>query len=386
MDTNITCRCGRVIPVAEGQAGSSVLCECGGSVFVPSLSILRAMELVEPHPLPVSYVPRFETITPISNTIQEIIAPTCAHLRAEHGPPSVRHMLVMVALTADALWLQGTWRLRSIKLHGLAVERNGPGHQLGLALGPERGGERLTLTFDTAAEVARWFEKIQACQSKLAARRAGRRSNRPRGRGPRPASAGSTVRGSGSRRVHASLARDGGSRHPASGRTDWRRCDHQLRAHQVPGNGLASPPGHRSRRARRRRRKPQETAMEVVRGGGLGFDTRNAHPARSGGDSWFCRRRALAGQDPLDRSNGRDVLRVDRVGRSVPGSVLRLATRRGCSASGFALARVTAPGRTCRAGRDDGAGPCGDRGPFTRANDLGNRGPSAHDDDGRRPG
>ena len=169
MDTKITCRCGQMIPVAEGQAGSTLVCECGTSVFVPSLSILRAMELDEPSPLPVSYVPRFETIVPVSNTDREIMAPTHVCLRSGHGPASGRPTLVMVGLTADALWLQDTWRLRSIKLRDLAVEHTGHGHQLALAVGPEGDGEKLTLTFDTAAEVERWFEKIQACQSKLTA-------------------------------------------------------------------------------------------------------------------------------------------------------------------------------------------------------------------------
>ena len=72
------------------------------------------------------------------------------------------------------------------------------------------------LTFDTAAEVERWFEKIQACQSKLNPDSPAEDRRHPGGRGPRPAAP---------EVPHVALGRvafmhrsrgDGGPRDPAS--------------------------------------------------------------------------------------------------------------------------------------------------------------------------
>jgi len=75
----------------------------------------------------------------------------------------------MAALTADAVWIQDTWRLRSVALRGSEIERRAGSKELVLTLGPESFGEKLTLTFDSQAEADRWYGKIQACQSKLVA-------------------------------------------------------------------------------------------------------------------------------------------------------------------------------------------------------------------------
>jgi hypothetical protein len=43
------CACGRQLPVLAGAAGSTILCVCGRSVAVPSLSHLRGLpEVVDP--------------------------------------------------------------------------------------------------------------------------------------------------------------------------------------------------------------------------------------------------------------------------------------------------------------------------------------------------
>ena len=67
----------------------------------------------------------------------------------------------MASLTADALWVQDTWRLRSLALHGLDIERRGNSQELVLTPGPEASGEKLTLRFESAAEAQRWYDKIR---------------------------------------------------------------------------------------------------------------------------------------------------------------------------------------------------------------------------------
>jgi hypothetical protein len=42
MPFEITCGCGKIIPVTEGMAGSSIACQCGRAVSVPSLSQMRS--------------------------------------------------------------------------------------------------------------------------------------------------------------------------------------------------------------------------------------------------------------------------------------------------------------------------------------------------------
>jgi tetratricopeptide (TPR) repeat protein len=72
----------------------------------------------------------------------------------------------MIALTADAVWIQETWRLRSMALDGLEIERRRHGEELALTPSREPSGEELTLTFAGAAEGQRWFDKIRGLQSK----------------------------------------------------------------------------------------------------------------------------------------------------------------------------------------------------------------------------
>ena len=73
----------------------------------------------------------------------------------------------MVALTPDALWIQDTVRLRSIALQELEIARPPNGAKLAISPAPPGGGETLTLTFDDATQAKRWYDRIQACQSRL---------------------------------------------------------------------------------------------------------------------------------------------------------------------------------------------------------------------------
>jgi tetratricopeptide (TPR) repeat protein len=68
----------------------------------------------------------------------------------------------MAALTADALWIQDTWRLRRVPLQSLDIVETRPGGtELILTFPAEASAERLTLTFASAAEAGRWGREIQ---------------------------------------------------------------------------------------------------------------------------------------------------------------------------------------------------------------------------------
>jgi hypothetical protein len=69
----------------------------------------------------------------------------------------------MAALTADAVWVQETWRLREIPLSAVAgIEERRHGRELVLALGPGPADEKLGLTFPSAPEAGRWSRELQA--------------------------------------------------------------------------------------------------------------------------------------------------------------------------------------------------------------------------------
>jgi tetratricopeptide (TPR) repeat protein len=70
----------------------------------------------------------------------------------------------MVALTPEAIWVQETWKLRRVPLHGLGIERRRKGRELALTFGPEPLAEKLTLTFASAAEGQRWRREVEARQ------------------------------------------------------------------------------------------------------------------------------------------------------------------------------------------------------------------------------
>jgi tetratricopeptide (TPR) repeat protein len=68
----------------------------------------------------------------------------------------------MAALTPGILWIQDAWRLRSLPLQDFEVERRRNGKELALTPGHDPSGEKLTLTFASAAEGGRWYDQIQA--------------------------------------------------------------------------------------------------------------------------------------------------------------------------------------------------------------------------------
>jgi tetratricopeptide (TPR) repeat protein len=167
MEYEIACRCGKVIPVSDGMAGSSVDCACGETFLVPSLTALQqgtVADVPTPH---VSYLPPPAPTKPVPKPNPEIIAPTQVSLRVENGATPSPRVRGMAALTANGLWIQEIWRLRSVPLHGLEIEGRLNGKELVLKPAPGSAGETLSLTFDTAREGRRWSEEIRSCQSKL---------------------------------------------------------------------------------------------------------------------------------------------------------------------------------------------------------------------------
>ncbi|HZT79631.1 MAG TPA: tetratricopeptide repeat protein [Gemmataceae bacterium] len=73
----------------------------------------------------------------------------------------------MAALTAEALWIQETWRLRCVPLHDLDIQRRRNGKELALTLGLGPAAETLVLTFASAAQGERWGREIEARQRQL---------------------------------------------------------------------------------------------------------------------------------------------------------------------------------------------------------------------------
>ena len=89
-------------------------------------------------------------------------------MRTQRGARADRRTALMASLTGDALWIQDIWRLRCLALQDFSVERRSSRNELGLIpLNPEPSGEKLSLTFTSAAEADRWNDKIQELQSRL---------------------------------------------------------------------------------------------------------------------------------------------------------------------------------------------------------------------------
>ncbi len=66
----VECRCGRSLPVRSGQAGSTIICECGDRVSVPRLADLRKSAGQTPYAA--------NAVTAIRRAINEGTFPGCA--------------------------------------------------------------------------------------------------------------------------------------------------------------------------------------------------------------------------------------------------------------------------------------------------------------------
>jgi tetratricopeptide (TPR) repeat protein len=93
----------------------------------------------------------------------EVFPPTPAALRVVGKSGAGRARQVMAVLTADALWLQDTWRLRHVPLSDPdGVETRAGGKQLVLTFRPEVCNGELRLTFAGADEGRRCHDELQA--------------------------------------------------------------------------------------------------------------------------------------------------------------------------------------------------------------------------------
>ena len=169
MEYEINCPCGKVIPVSEGMAGTWANCECGKTILVPSWFEIRAAEITGEPVLVIPDLQSLEKSAPARQPATVIINPTAATVTTDRGPrsESCRRAQVMAALTADAVWIQDTWRVQSLSLQGLEIEKRGIAVELSRTSGSDGKSEKLTLAFATAAEGQRWYDKIQGCQAKL---------------------------------------------------------------------------------------------------------------------------------------------------------------------------------------------------------------------------
>jgi tetratricopeptide (TPR) repeat protein len=97
----------------------------------------------------------------------ELVAPTPVSLRADRRDDGRRSAPAMIALTADALWIQETWRLRKLPVpavESIGARRNG--EELTLGFGPNPAADTLILRFASAQEGERWKRKLQALRER----------------------------------------------------------------------------------------------------------------------------------------------------------------------------------------------------------------------------
>jgi tetratricopeptide (TPR) repeat protein len=113
-------------------------------------------------------LPPLDETPPGHDLPAEVISPVKGFLRIEDGGQAERPVPVMIALTSEAIWIQGTWRLRSAGLQNLDIDRWRSDRVLALALGPEPSTEKLILTFASAAEGARWYGEFRRRREQLA--------------------------------------------------------------------------------------------------------------------------------------------------------------------------------------------------------------------------
>jgi tetratricopeptide (TPR) repeat protein len=167
MEHQIACTCGNVLSLSEDMAGSTVTCSCGRAVLVPSSSEQPAQAIMKDLPPPVPDLQLAEDTPPKRQLSIGIVSPKQALLRIERGTESRRRAAVMVALTADAVWIQETWGLREVPLRGLVIEMRSSGTVVTLTLGSEPAAEKLTLTFPSAGQAERWYGEAREKQRQL---------------------------------------------------------------------------------------------------------------------------------------------------------------------------------------------------------------------------
>lgn len=166
MGYTVACGCGNAVPVTEGMAGSSVACVCGQSIAVPSLSTLRAQADDGGH----FAVPSSQAavdVLPAPDPHAEVIAPTQADLSVRADGPSARRAPVVIALTSDAVWIQEAWRVRSVPLRDVGVEKLVKARELTLTVPGETSAETWTFAFTGVDDADRWRQELEAQKKQL---------------------------------------------------------------------------------------------------------------------------------------------------------------------------------------------------------------------------
>ena len=166
MERTIICDCGRTTAVQEDVVGP-VVCECGAGLVVPEAGESPPQTIIPAEsPSPESPPPQGERKPP--EVLPEVIAPTAVSVRSGRGTRSKRHKDHMVTLTPEALWIQDVWQVRRLALCDLQVQKGTRHGELVLTLSQaESPGETLTLTFENTADRERWLERTQTWQARL---------------------------------------------------------------------------------------------------------------------------------------------------------------------------------------------------------------------------
>ncbi len=158
MDREVTCPCGLVVQVPDGTPGLSVTCACGQTVCLPEPAVPSDPVL---DPIPV-HLPSFLSAAnrpPELPPVNELVPPALVSVR---GPWSGGAVQAMAALSAEALWLQETWRLHSVPIRDVAgMEVQSGGSELTLSL----SAGKISLTFATSKVGQQWHAAIEEARN-----------------------------------------------------------------------------------------------------------------------------------------------------------------------------------------------------------------------------
>lgn len=153
MEFGVPCPCGKVQFVTPGQAGSSIVCECGQTIEVPSLRKLRGLTDAPEAASPDE--PKKDA--PVEPRRYEVYPPTQASMRLEGQR---RSSIVEVALSVDAIWIQSAWETQKLPLDKLSAECRGKGSTLEIVANVDGSTEKRTITFGRVFEANRWLARM----------------------------------------------------------------------------------------------------------------------------------------------------------------------------------------------------------------------------------
>jgi tetratricopeptide (TPR) repeat protein len=150
--------CGAEIDDSPAEAGTNP----AAAPAVPDL--LRWEAVPAPEAITTGLPPRPpEEMPPSPRPPVEILAQTQVALQIENGIQPARPRQVVIALTADSLWIQDIWQLRRVPLPAIGtLESRRNGRELVLTSPPESPVETLTLNFASASQGQHWHGELDA--------------------------------------------------------------------------------------------------------------------------------------------------------------------------------------------------------------------------------